>query len=57
MGEFGDKMEGEVKEKAGQLSGDKKTELEGKAQGLKGDIEGAGRKADEQRVEETDRPV
>ncbi len=57
MGEFGDKMEGEVKEKAGQVSGDKKTELEGKAQGLKGDIEGAGRKADERRVEETDRTV
>jgi len=55
MGEFGDKMEGEVKEKAGQLSGDKKTEWEGKAQGLKGDIEGAGNKADEKSAEETDR--
>ena len=56
MGEFGDKMEGEVKEKSGQLTGDKKTEWEGKAQGLKGDIEGAGRKSDE-KVEETDRNV
>ncbi|HEY8738901.1 MAG TPA: CsbD family protein [Candidatus Dormibacteraeota bacterium] len=56
MGEFGDKMEGEVKEQSGKLTGDKKTELEGKAQGLKGDIEGAGRKADEN-TEGTDRTV
>jgi len=57
MGEFGDKVEGEVKEKGGQLTGDKKTEWEGKAQGMKGDIEGAGRKLDEKKAEETDKPV
>jgi len=56
MGEFGDKLEGEVKEKSGQLTGDKKTEWEGKAQGLKGDLEGAGRKLDEN-PEQTDKPV
>jgi uncharacterized protein YjbJ (UPF0337 family) len=56
MGEFGDKMEGELKEQGGKLTGDKKTEWEGKAQGLKGDIEGAGRKTDEN-VEEGDRSV
>jgi uncharacterized protein YjbJ (UPF0337 family) len=57
MGEFGDKVEGEVKEQSGKLTGDKKTEWEGKAQGLKGDIEGAGRKADEKKVEETEPTV
>jgi uncharacterized protein YjbJ (UPF0337 family) len=57
MGEFGDKVEGEIKEKGGKLTGDKKTEWEGKAQGVKGDLEGAGRKMDEKKVEETDQPV
>ena len=56
MGEFGDKLEGEVKEQGGKLTGDKKTEWEGKAQGLKGDVEGAGRKMD-QKDQETDQPV
>ncbi|HSO94396.1 MAG TPA: CsbD family protein [Candidatus Dormibacteraeota bacterium] len=56
MGEFGDKVEGKVKEKGGQLSGDKKTEWEGKAQGLKGDVEGAGNKMDENQPER-DKPV
>ena len=56
MGEFGDKIEGEVKETGGKLTGDKKTEWEGKAQGLKGDIEGAGRKVDD-KPEERDQPV
>ncbi len=41
MGEFGDKMEGEVKEKTGQLTGDKKTELEGLVKKVEGKIENA----------------
>ncbi|HEY0492465.1 MAG TPA: CsbD family protein [Candidatus Dormibacteraeota bacterium] len=57
MGEFGDKVEGEIKEKGGQLTGDKKTEWEGKAQGLKGDIEGAGRKQMDDKPAESDQPV
>ena len=43
MGELGDKAEGELKDAGGKLSGDKKLEWEGKAQKVKGDIEGAGR--------------
>ena len=41
MGELGDKAEGTMKDAAGKLTGDKKTELEGKAQKGKGDLEGA----------------
>ncbi|TME54912.1 MAG: CsbD family protein, partial [Chloroflexi bacterium] len=36
MGEFGDKVEGEVKDTGGKLTGDKKMEWEGKAQKAKG---------------------
>jgi uncharacterized protein YjbJ (UPF0337 family) len=43
VGEFGDKVEGEVKDKGGKLTGDKKMEWEGKGQKAKGDLEGAGR--------------
>jgi len=43
MGELRDKVEGEVKETGGKVTGDKKTEWEGKGQKAKGDIEGAGR--------------
>ena len=43
MGELRDKVEGEVKETGGKVTGDKKTEWEGKAQKAKGDLEGAGR--------------
>ena len=43
MGEFGDKVEGEVKDAGGKLSGDKKMEWEGKAQKAKGKVEEAGR--------------
>ena len=47
MGEFGDKVEGEVKDSGGKLTGDKKMEWEGKGQKAKGDLEGAGRKLTE----------
>ena len=43
MGEFRDKVEGEVKDTGGKLSGDKKMEWEGKGQKAKGKIEEAGR--------------
>lgn len=43
MGELGDKLEGNVKETGGKMTGDKKTEWEGKAQKAKGKVEGAGR--------------
>ena len=42
MGEMKDKVEGEVKDAGGKVTGDKKTEWEGKAQKVKGDLEGAG---------------
>jgi uncharacterized protein YjbJ (UPF0337 family) len=42
MGEMGDKLEGEVKDAGGKVTGDKKMEWEGKAQKVKGDLEGAG---------------
>jgi uncharacterized protein YjbJ (UPF0337 family) len=51
MGEMGDKLEGEVKDAGGKVTGDKKMEWEGKAQKVKGDLEGAGRDAT------TDEPV
>lgn len=43
MGEFRDKVEGEAKDAGGKLSGDKKTEWEGKGQKAKGKVEEAGR--------------
>jgi len=43
VGEFGDKAEGELKDAGGKLTGDKKMEWEGKAQKVKGNVEGAGR--------------
>jgi len=43
MGELRDKIEGEVKDTGGKLSGDKKMEWEGKVQKAKGKIEEAGR--------------
>ena len=45
MGELGDKVEGEVKDAGGKVTGDKKMEWEGKAQKVKGDLEGAGNDA------------
>lgn len=36
-----DKIKGKIKETAGALSGNKKLELEGKAQQIKGDVKGA----------------
>src|SRR5438132_257487 len=39
MGELRDKVEGEVKDTGGKLSGDKKMEWEGKAQKAKGKVE------------------
>jgi uncharacterized protein YjbJ (UPF0337 family) len=44
VGEFGDKVEGEVKDTGGKLTGDKKMEWEGKGQKAKGNLEAAGRK-------------
>jgi uncharacterized protein YjbJ (UPF0337 family) len=44
MGELKDKVEGEVKDTGGKVTGDKKMEWEGKGQKAKGDLEGAGRK-------------
>ena len=43
MGEFRDKVEGELKDTGGKLSGDKKMEWEGKAQKAKGKVEEVGR--------------
>jgi uncharacterized protein YjbJ (UPF0337 family) len=43
MGELRDKVEGEVKDTGGKLSGDKKMEWEGKGQKAKGKLEEAGR--------------
>ena len=43
MGELRDKVEGEVKDTGGKLTGDKKMEWEGKVQKAKGKIEEAGR--------------
>jgi uncharacterized protein YjbJ (UPF0337 family) len=44
MGELRDKVEGEVKDTGGKVTGDKKMEWEGKGQKAKGNLEGAGRK-------------
>lgn len=57
MGEMGDKLEGEVKDAGGKLTGDKKTEWEGKAQKVKGDLEGAGNDAKNNDPVEGDRNV
>ena len=43
MGELRDKVEGEVKDTGGKVTGDKKMEWEGKGQKAKGDLEGAAR--------------
>jgi uncharacterized protein YjbJ (UPF0337 family) len=43
MGELRDKVEGEVKDSGGKLSGDKKMEWEGKGQKAKGKVEEVGR--------------
>jgi uncharacterized protein YjbJ (UPF0337 family) len=43
MGEFRDKVEGEVKDTGGKLTGDKKMEWEGKGQKAKGKVEEIGR--------------
>ena len=45
MGELKDKIEGEVKDTGGKMTGDKKMEWEGKGQKAKGDVEGASRAA------------
>ncbi len=42
MGELGDKLEGNLKDAGGKMTGDKKTQVEGKAQKAKGDLEGLG---------------
>ena len=43
MGELRDKVEGELKDSGGKLSGDKKMEWEGKGQKAKGKVEEVGR--------------
>jgi uncharacterized protein YjbJ (UPF0337 family) len=43
MGELRDKVEGEVKDTGGKLTGDKKMEWEGKGQKAKGKVEEIGR--------------
>jgi hypothetical protein len=43
VGELKDKLEGNVKDSGGKVTGDKKMEWEGKAQKAKGKVEGAGR--------------
>jgi uncharacterized protein YjbJ (UPF0337 family) len=47
MGEYTDKAKGEIKEKSGKLTGDKKLEWEGKGDKAKGHVQGAGRNLDE----------
>jgi uncharacterized protein YjbJ (UPF0337 family) len=47
MDEFRDKVEGEVKDTGGKLSGDKKMEWEGKGQKAKGKVEEGGREMTE----------
>ena len=47
MGELTDKTKGELKEKGGKLTGDKKMEWEGKADKAKGNVEGVGNRLDE----------
>jgi uncharacterized protein YjbJ (UPF0337 family) len=54
VGELGDKVEGEIKDTGGKLTGDKKMEWEGKGQKAKGNIEGAGRKLTESKPVERD---
>lgn len=57
MGELGDKTEGNLKDAGGKLTGDKKMELEGKAQKAKGDLEGAGREMTGKDPASTEAPV
>jgi uncharacterized protein YjbJ (UPF0337 family) len=45
MSGLGDKVEGKAKEVKGAVTGDKKTEIKGKAQGAKGDVKDAVDKA------------
>ena len=56
MGELRDKVEGEVKDTGGKLSGDKKMEWEGKGQKAKGKVEEAVREMT-QGDPTTDEPV
>ena len=57
MGEFGDKVEGEVKDTGGKVTGDKKMEWEGKGQKAKGKLEEAGRKLTQDDPTPTDQPA
>ena len=45
MAGLGDKVEGKAKEVKGAVTGDKKTEMEGKAPGARGDVKDAVDKA------------
>jgi len=53
VGEYKDKIQGEAKDLGGKLTGDKKMEWEGKAQKVKGNLEGAGNRVRRQ----TSKPV
>ena len=57
MGEYGDKVEGEVKDTGGKVTGDKKMEWEGKGQKAKGKLEEAGRKLTQDDPTITDQPA
>lgn len=50
-----DKLEGKFKETKGKLTGDKSEELEGKAQGMMGDVKQTGKEAAYE-AEHPDRP-
>jgi len=57
VGKFGDKVEGEVKDTGGKVTGDKKMEWEGKGQKAKGKLEEAGRKLTQDDPTITDQPA
>jgi hypothetical protein len=56
VGELGDKVEGEVKDTSGKLTGDRKMEWEGKGQKAKGNLEETGRMLTEDDPTATDQP-
>lgn len=57
VGEYKDKIQGEAKDVAGKVTGDKKMEWEGKAQKVKGKVEEAGRKLNEEPASEPVEPT
>ncbi len=57
MGEYKDKIQGEAKDVAGKLTGNKKREWEGKAQKVKGKVEGAGNRIREETSTPPEQPM